>query len=101
MTHPIAEAVVRHAAGLNIPLKDRKGVKYVVGRGVWANIEGKEILVGSLRLLRDSGVEISSPVLEKTDRFVDAGKACLYIAIDHKFAGSSPSGIRSEKNPNK
>ena len=87
MTHPIAEAVVRHAAGRNIPLKQRSGVKYVVGRGVWANIEGKETLVGSLRLLRESGVEISSQVLEKTDRLVAAGKACLYVAIDHKFGG--------------
>jgi Cu2+-exporting ATPase len=87
MTHPIAEAVVRHAAGQNIPLKGRNDVKYVVGRGVWAEIEGKQTLVGSLRLMRENAVDISSPVLEMRDKFVDAGKACLYIAIDNQFGG--------------
>jgi P-type E1-E2 ATPase len=65
MTHPIAEAVVRHATNRNIPLKSRKGVKYVVGRGVWADIEGKQTLVGSLRLMRENGVDIDPSVLEK------------------------------------
>jgi len=87
MTHPIAEAVVRHATNRNIPLKNRTGVKYVVGRGVQANIEGKQTLVGSLRLMRESGVEIDSSVLERKDNLVAAGKACLYVAIDEKFCG--------------
>jgi len=87
MTHPIAEAVVRHATGQNIPLKTRNSVKYVVGRGVHAEIEGKQTLVGSLRLMRENGVDISSPVLEMRDKLVDAGKACLYIAIENQFGG--------------
>jgi len=87
MTHPIAEAVVRHATGRNIPLKTRNNVKYVVGRGVHAEIEGKQTLVGSLRLMRENGVDISSPVLEIRDKLVDAGKACLYIAIENQFGG--------------
>ena len=87
MTHPIAEAVVRHATGQNIPLKTRNNVKYVVGRGVHAEIEGKQTLVGSLRLMRENGVDISSPVLEIRDKLVDAGKACLYIAIENQFGG--------------
>ena len=52
-----------------------------------AEIEGKQTLVGSLRLMRESGVDIGSPVLEMRDKLVDAGKACLYIAIDNKFGG--------------
>ena len=87
MTHPIAEAVVRHAASQNIPLKHRDNVKYVVGRGVHAEIEGKQTLVGSLRLMRENAVDISSPVLEMRDKLVDAGKACLYIAIENQFGG--------------
>jgi len=87
MTHPIAEAVVRHARGHEIPLKERNGVKYVVGRGVWADIQGKETLVGSLRLMRENNVDVPSGVLETRDKMVSAGKACLYVAIDTKFGG--------------
>jgi len=87
MTHPIAEAVVRHAENQGIPLKKRKNAKYVVGRGVQADIEGKQTLVGSLRLMRESGVDIDPSVLEKKDKLVDEGKACLYVAIENKFGG--------------
>ena len=87
MTHPIAEAVVHHAADQDIGLRNRNDVKYVVGRGVWAEIEGKQTLVGSLRLMRENAIDISPSVLEMRDKFVDAGKACLYIAIDNQFGG--------------
>ena len=87
MTHPIAEAVVRHAEDQSIPLKNRTSVKYVVGRGVQADIDGKQTLVGSLRLMRESGVDIDPSVLERKDKLVAAGKACLYVAIDNKFGG--------------
>ena len=101
MTHPIAEAVVRHAEKSNVPLKQRNGVKYVVGRGVWADIEGKETLVGSLRLMRENGVEIESSVLKKRDTLVAEGKACLYISIDNKFCGmlSFRDQIRTDSKP--
>ena len=87
MTHPIAEAVVRHAANRDIPLMGRTSVKYIVGRGVRADIQGKQTLVGSLKLMRENGVDIGSPVLEMRDKLVDDGKACLYIAIENKFGG--------------
>ena len=101
MTHPIAEAVVRHAENRDIPSETEKRVKYVVGRGVWADIEGKETLVGSLRLMRESGVHIDPSVMEKRDLLVAQGKACLYIAIDNKFGGilSFRDQIRKDSKP--
>ena len=87
MTHPIAAAVVRHAENLDIPLKGRSSVKYVVGRGVRAEIHGKKTLVGSLRLMRENGIDVGSRVLETKDKMVLDGKACLYVAIDNQFTG--------------
>jgi len=98
MTHPIAEAVVREAEERGVPLKTRGDAKYFVGRGVRAEIEGKQILVGSLRLQREKSVPLEDSVEEHTDRFVAQGKACLYVSIDGRLAGiiSFRDQIRTE-----
>ncbi len=87
LTHPIAEAVVRCAEQRAIPLRCRDQVEYVIGRGVRAEVEGMEILVGSLRLLRENAVALDESLSEVTDLFVSEGKACLYVAINRDLAG--------------
>ena len=87
MTHPIAQAVVNHAEERGLALKQRDDVKYCVGRGVDAQIEGKRIMVGSLRLLREDSIEIDPTVDELTDRYTNEGKACLYVSIDKHLCG--------------
>ena len=87
MTHPIAEAVVNEAEEQGLPLRKRDEVKYVVGRGVEARIEGKAVLVGSMRLQKENEIPIASSVEEQTDQCVADGKACLYVSIDGKLCG--------------
>jgi len=98
MTHPIAEAVVREAQERGVPLKRRGEAKYFVGRGVRAEIEGKQVLVGSLRLQREQSVPLDASVEERTDRIVAQGKACLYVSVDGRLAGivSFRDQIRAE-----
>ncbi|MEO5357239.1 MAG: heavy metal translocating P-type ATPase [Nitrospirae bacterium YQR-1] len=87
MTHPIAEAVVRHAEHKHIALKKRDMVQYCVGRGVDAWINGKNVLVGSLRLLQENSIPIGDDIANITDRFIDDGKAALYVSLDGKLGG--------------
>jgi Cu2+-exporting ATPase len=87
LTHPIAEAVVRSAANRDLLLRRRDDVKYIVGRGVHAAIEGKEVLVGSLRLLREYSIPMDGAVDAMTNHFIAEGKACLYVAIDRELSG--------------
>ncbi|MBF0554045.1 MAG: heavy metal translocating P-type ATPase [Nitrospirae bacterium] len=87
MTHPIAEAVVRHAENKHIELKKRDTVQYCVGRGVDALIAGKNVLVGSLRLLEENSIPIGDEITAITDTFINDGKAALYIALDGKLGG--------------
>ena len=87
LTHPIAEAVVHSAEQRGVAFKSRSEVKYIVGRGVYANIEGRDTLVGSLRLLRENSIPIDSAVMDVRDRFINDGKACLYVAVDKELRG--------------
>lgn len=52
--HPLAQAVVQRAQGLDLPLA--QNVENVIGRGIKGQIAGDEILVGSLKLLREAGI---------------------------------------------
>ncbi|MBF0488200.1 MAG: heavy metal translocating P-type ATPase [Nitrospirae bacterium] len=87
MTHPIAEAVVRHAENKHIELKIRDTVVYRVGRGVDALIAGKNVLIGSLRLLNENSVPIDDEIVTVTDTLISDGKAALYISIDGRLVG--------------
>ncbi|MBF0457885.1 MAG: heavy metal translocating P-type ATPase [Nitrospirae bacterium] len=88
MTHPIAEAVVRHAENKHIELKKRDTVQYCVGRGVDASIAGKNVLVGSLRLLQENSIPLDDyEITAITDTLIDDGKAALYVSFDGRLCG--------------
>ncbi len=55
--HPLAQAVLRHAEEKGFMLKDAREFQAVAGGGVRAQIEGREVLVGSLGFLTEQGVK--------------------------------------------
>lgn len=70
--HPVARAV----AGLSNECADSSLVEERPGMGVVAQVEGKRVLAGSLRLLRSEGVEVPS------------AEGSVLVAADGKFIGS-------------
>ena len=54
--HPLARAVVVAAQGLSVPAADR--LQAVAGRGVQADVQGRPLLLGSLRWLQDEGLDL-------------------------------------------
>ncbi len=55
--HPLAKAVVEQARREEVAFKPSKEFEALSGRGAKAKLEGTELLVGSLRLLGEQGVE--------------------------------------------
>jgi len=53
--HPLARAVMHAAQGLVLP--EARDVQAVTGRGVRAQVDGRELLLGSLRWLHDEGLD--------------------------------------------
>ena len=74
-THPIAQAIYASYTGT---LPDAQ-ISESAGKGVCAVVEGKTVLVGNAKLLRENGVVFNVPSTEKT---------AVYIAIDGKYAGA-------------
>ena len=56
--HPLAQAVVHAARELGLPLPAAKGLQAVPGRGVQAEVNGRTLLIGSLRWLAEEGLDL-------------------------------------------
>ncbi len=54
--HPLARAVVAAAQGLTLPAA--QDVQAVPGRGIQARVNGRELLLGSLRWLHEEGMDV-------------------------------------------
>ena len=85
--HPIAKAIVMEYEATGEPMLPIDDSEYKVGYGIDAEIDGHQVMVGSIRYLKMEGIEIPTEI----DAFVaDAhheGNTLVMAAIDRKFAG--------------
>ncbi len=83
--HPIGEAIVGAAMESGLELPEPESFDSQTGRGVTAKVDGREVHVGSDRLMRELSIDLSA-VSELQETFAAAGKTPLYAAIDGKLA---------------
>ena len=68
---------------MNIALVDAERFNAIPGHGLEARVQGKEILLGNLKLMRDRGIKLNG--LEKdAERLSDEGKTPMFLAVDKK-----------------
>ncbi len=58
----------------------------VTGKGVRATVDGREVLIGNARLLRDAGMS-TSDLEQHAARLADDGKTPMFVAADGRSAG--------------
>src|SRR4051794_7547545 len=84
--HPLAQAIVEGIKAKSIELKEVTDFENIPGYGIKANVDGKEILVGTRRLMKKYNVEID-PVLDKMEGLEKKGKTAMLAALDGNYAG--------------
>ena len=84
--HPLGEAIVRAAAERQIALSDATEFNAVAGHGISATIEGRALLLGNIKLMRDRGVAMTG-VEDRAAALAADGKTPMYVAMDGQFAG--------------
>ncbi|MEN3974266.1 copper-translocating P-type ATPase [Emcibacter sp. SYSU 3D8] len=83
--HPLAEAVVRAAIERGLTLEEPSRFQSVTGKGVLGTVAGKEIVIGSSRLLAEHGAQ--TDLLEAAaDRLRSDGATVIFVAIDGRTA---------------
>ena len=85
--HPLAQAVVRAAEAKGLSLAAVGPVEAVTGRGLRAEVNGRPVLIGSVRLMEASGVEMPTGARERVDSLQAQGKSTMVVAVDGRVRG--------------
>jgi len=84
--HPLAQAVVEKARDQGVSPTQIRGFEAMPGMGAKGEVNGKDVCVGNLRLMKDKGVSITG--LEQTAHlFASHGKTCVFVAEDGEGIG--------------
>ena len=84
--HPLAAAIVRGAMDRNLEFEKVENFNALEGRGIEAQVSGKNLLLGNLRLMNERKIELNGA--ENTvEKLAAEGKTPMFAAIDRKFAG--------------
>lgn len=84
--HPLGEAILKEAEDRGIKTTDPAEFDAVPGHGVKAAIDGKEVLVGNLRLMTSNDVDVSG-VEGEVRGLTSEGKTPMYVALGGELAG--------------
>ncbi|MCA1565679.1 MAG: heavy metal translocating P-type ATPase [Acidobacteria bacterium] len=84
--HPLGEAIVRRAQERGLTLANASAFNARAGHGVEAEVGGRRVLLGNLKLMTERGVE-SKDLRERADALTEAGRTAVYVAVDGAAAG--------------
>jgi len=84
--HPLAGAILEAARDRGLALPEISDFESITGKGVRAQVDGRQVAVGTRRLLSEAGIDVSvlGPIAE---RLADDGKTAMLVAVDGRPAG--------------
>jgi Cu+-exporting ATPase len=85
--HPLGAVIVRKAQAENGRLSEPQDFKAIEGHGVEATVDGKRVLIGNLKLMRERAVAGAEAFVAKSESLASDGKTPIFVAVDGKFAG--------------
>lgn len=81
-THPISKSI-RNAYGNDIDTGIVSDIEEISGHGISADVEGRKVLAGNIKLMKQLNIDVSSTAAE-----VDSAIGTLvYVAVDGTYAG--------------
>jgi heavy metal translocating P-type ATPase len=85
--HPLSTSIMDEAKKRKVMLDEPSSFKVFPGKGVFAKVTGKDVLVGNLRLLQDNKVKVSKEAEAEIAKRGKEGKTLLIVAVGGKVAG--------------
>jgi Cu+-exporting ATPase len=84
--HPLGESIVSRAKEQNLSLTDATHFKALPGYGIEARVNGKTVLLGNLKLMRDRDIALDG-LEERATTLASEGKTAMFVSLDGKAAG--------------
>jgi len=85
--HPIAIAIKQEAQGWGIQPLAHAVCDYSLGKGVRAEVEGKQVLVGNERFLEKHQIKLPPPLCLEAEKAVAEGQTVVYVALEGEAIG--------------
>ncbi|MCP4756398.1 MAG: heavy metal translocating P-type ATPase, partial [Proteobacteria bacterium] len=83
--HALGAAIVEEGGARNLPFLKGKDFKAIPGLGIGVRLDGKDVLLGNLKLMRKNGIlESEHP---ESERLSTGGKTPMYVAVDGDLVG--------------
>lgn len=84
--HPLAQAILEAAEEEGLDLLPVSHFEAIVGRGLSAQVEGRQLLVGNESLMKEKHID-SSAFQEQLLELSQEGKTAMFVAVDGQLAG--------------
>lgn len=84
--HPLAEAIVLYAKGMEIEPDAAQNLRATAGQGIEADVSGKKIFGGNLKMMQERGIDLGG-FSEKAETLAAEGKTPLFFAEENKLLG--------------
>ena len=84
--HPLAQAILEAAEEEGLDLLPVSHFEAKVGRGLSAQVEGKQLLVGNESLMKEKNID-SSVFQEQLLELSQEGKTAMFVAVDGQLTG--------------
>jgi Cu+-exporting ATPase len=84
--HPLAAAIVRGAKKQGVEPVSVQGFESVTGKGVRGQVEGRQISLGNVAMMSESGVEVRQ-LQQRAEALRAEGQTVMMVAIDGQMAG--------------
>ncbi|AGK70268.1 copper-translocating P-type ATPase [Streptococcus cristatus] len=84
--HPLARAILAAAEEEGLDLLPVSHFEAIIGRGLSARVEDRQILVGNESLMKEKNID-SSAFQEQLLELSHEGKTAMFVAIDGQLAG--------------
>jgi Cu+-exporting ATPase len=84
--HPLAAAIVEGAKAKGLLLADATEFDAILGHGVIAKVEGKQVILGNAKMMARENISLSDLDIAAR-RLADDGKTPMFVAVDGTLAG--------------
>ncbi len=86
-SHPIAKAIVARAETEGMTLGEIEDASYDIGFGIQVTLEGRKVLVGSIRFMELKSVVMPEHIGLLQQQADELGYSMVYLAVDDRLAG--------------
>ncbi len=84
--HPLGESIWAEATTRGLVLVEPTGFKAEAGHGVQAEVEGRSVMVGNMRMFQARGIQLGS-LESEVSRLQSEAKTAMLVAIDNVAVG--------------